>query len=110
MSDTANPQPVQMPLAPPKPNSTMAIISLIAGITGWTILPLFGSLVAVITGHLAKSEIKKSMGTLGGSGMATAGLVLGYLILALGLCICVISGLGYSFGDLIIQSLNSFGF
>jgi len=90
MSDTAHPQPVQMPPPPPKPTSTMAIVSLITGITGWTILPMIGSLVAVITGHMAKSEIKKSMGSLGGNGMATAGLVLGYLSLALGLCICVV--------------------
>jgi len=90
MSDTANPQPVQMPPPPQKPTSTLAIVSLITGITGWTILPMIGSLVAVITGHMAKSEIKKSMGSLGGNGMATAGLVLGYLSLAFGLCICVV--------------------
>lgn len=70
--------------------SSMAIISLVGGITGWTVLPFLGSLAAIIFGHLAKSEIKKSGGMLTGNGMATAGLVLGYIALALGLCaICV---------------------
>jgi len=73
-----------------KPTSTMAIVSLVAGITGWTILPFLGAIVAIITGHMAKNEIKKSAGTLGGNGMATAGLVLGYLSIALGICLlCV---------------------
>jgi Domain of unknown function (DUF4190) len=70
--------------------STMAIISLIGGITGWTILPFLGSLAAIIFGHIAKSEIKKSGGMLAGNGMATAGLIMGYLSIALGIClICV---------------------
>jgi hypothetical protein len=71
--------------------STMAIISLIGGITGWTILPFLGSLAAIIFGHIAKSEIKKSGGMLAGNGMATAGLIMGYLSIALGIClICVL--------------------
>ena len=70
--------------------STMAIISLIGGITGWTILPFLGSIAAIIFGHIAKSEIKKSGGMLAGNGMATAGLIMGYLSIALGIClICV---------------------
>ena len=71
--------------------STMAIISLIGGIAGWTVLPFLGSIAAIICGHIAKSEIKKSAGMLGGNGMATAGLILGYLSIALGVClICVL--------------------
>jgi hypothetical protein len=79
------------PLPPVGPRtSTTAIISLIGGIAGWTVLPFLGSVVAIITGHMAKSEIKKSAGMIGGNGMATAGLILGYVSIALGLClICV---------------------
>lgn len=73
----------------PKKTSTLAIVSLIAGIAGWTILPLIGSLVAIITGHLAKGEIRDHAGQMGGDGLATAGLVMGYLSLGLGLCICL---------------------
>jgi uncharacterized membrane protein SpoIIM required for sporulation len=67
-------------------NSTMAIVSLISGIAGWSLLPFLGSIVAIITGHIAQGEIKKSGGMITGKGMATAGLILGYLSVALGLC------------------------
>ena len=88
MSDYPSPQ---QPMPPALPNSTMAIVSLVSGILGWTVIPFLGSLVAVITGHMAKSEIKKSPGQLGGDGMATAGLILGYVSLGLGLCICLVA-------------------
>jgi hypothetical protein len=72
-------------------NSTLAIISLISGIVGWSVVPFLGAIVAIITGHMAKSEIKKSGGMVTGNGMATIGLILGYLSIALGVClICVL--------------------
>ena len=76
---------------PPTKTSVMAIISLVTGILGFVqILPGIGPIAAVITGHIAKSEIKKSNGTIGGNGMATAGLIMGYVTLGLGLCaLCV---------------------
>ncbi len=72
------------------PNSNMAIISLVAGVLSWVMLPLIGAVVAVVCGHLARKEIRESGGRLAGQGMATAGLVLGYIQIALavlGLCI-----------------------
>ena len=84
MTDYSN-QPYQTP--PAKQNSNMAIASLVLGILGWTILPGLASIAAIITGHMAKNEIKGSMGQLGGDGMATAGLVLGYAGIAIGVCI-----------------------
>ena len=39
---------------------------------------------AVICGHIARSKIRKSGGALGGTGIATAGLILGYIALVLG--------------------------
>jgi hypothetical protein len=76
--------------APPvKPNSNMALASLILGILGWTIIPTLGSIAAIITGHMAKNEIKSSMGALGGDGMATAGLILGYANIAIAACACL---------------------
>jgi hypothetical protein len=32
------------------------------GIIGWVLLPLVGSIIAVITGHMAKKEIRESQG------------------------------------------------
>lgn len=68
-----------------KRESTLAIVSLISGILGWTILPFIASIVAVITGHLAKKEIRESGGTMSGDGMALAGIILGYTMIGLAL-------------------------
>lgn len=79
------------------PNSSLAIISLIAGIVGILFLPVIGGIVAVITGYKARDEIRESAGTVGGEGMATAGLVLGWIgigLWAIGLCIgCLFAAL-----------------
>jgi hypothetical protein len=58
--------------------STLAVVSLISGILSWCLIPIVGAIIAVITGHKAKGEIRASGGRLGGSTMATIGLVLGY--------------------------------
>lgn len=83
---------------------------MIMGILGWTVLPIIGPLVAIITGHMAKSEIRKSRGRLAGDGMATVGLVLGYVQVALGSCLCLVFllfpallGALYNYGDIFIR-------
>ncbi len=76
--------------APSTPNSSMAIVSLVAGILGFTFFPVIGSIVAVITGPMAKREIAESAGTLGGDGLAQAGTILGWVGIGLsiiGICI-----------------------
>jgi hypothetical protein len=75
-------------MQPVAKTSTLAIISLITGILGFVqILPVIGPIAAVITGHMAKNEIKKSGGMVTGNGLATTGLILGYVTLAIGLCL-----------------------
>lgn len=73
-----------------KRESTLAIVSLVTGILGWTFLPFIASIVAVITGHLAKKEIRESGGTMSGDGMALAGLILGYSMIALTILILIV--------------------
>jgi len=71
-------------LAPtPRPTSTYAIIALVSGILGWTLLPFLGSISAIIFGHLGRAEIRREP-QMEGAGMALAGLILGYLSLAIG--------------------------
>lgn len=60
---------------PPQTN-ILAIVSLTLGIL-W--LAWLGSLGAVIVGHMARRQIASSNGGQTGDGLATAGLVLGYL-------------------------------
>ena len=71
--------------APIRQTSTLAVVSLVFGILGWTLLPFIGSLVAVVCGHMGRGEIRRSQGTLEGDGMAVAGLVLGYIVIGLSL-------------------------
>jgi type IV pilus assembly protein PilA len=56
--------------------SGKAIASLICGIFTF-FFP--ASIAAIILGHISLSEIRRSAGRLGGRGLATTGLVLGYL-------------------------------
>ncbi|HWS57007.1 MAG TPA: DUF4190 domain-containing protein [Actinotalea sp.] len=65
----------------PQTNNSLAIVSLIAGIVGLTVVPFIGSIVAVITGHMAKKQIAQTGE--GGGGLATGGLVTGYIGIAL---------------------------
>jgi hypothetical protein len=60
-----------------------AIGSLILGILAIFPFGLLAGIPAVVLGHLSKSSIAKSMGRLKGDGMATAGLILGYLSVAM---------------------------
>ena len=64
----------------PQKTSGLAIASLIFGIL-FIFFPL--SIPAIVFGHIALSQIKKSSGRLGGRGLAIAGLVLGYLGIAM---------------------------
>jgi hypothetical protein len=73
--------------------SGWAIFSLISGILGWLGVFGLGGLIAVIAGHIAKSQIRSSSGRVGGEGLATAGLVLGYLnigLAVLGACLLLL--------------------
>jgi len=82
----------ELPTPPPAPapyqgaypaaghTNTMAVVSLASGIGSWFVLPLIGGVVAVVTGYIAKKEIRQTGEQ--GDGLATVGIVLGYLHLA----------------------------
>jgi Domain of unknown function (DUF4190) len=99
---TTVPPPVTEPggsvPAAQRPVNTLAIVSLAAGIAGYVLPhPFIGGLVAIITGHLARGQIRRTGE--GGAGLATIGLVLGYLhlvlsVLLVGFIVLVILGFG----------------
>ena len=60
------------------PTSGKATASLVLGIGGFLIFPIVLSVLAIIVGRSAKREIAERPG-LGGEGMATAGIVLGWI-------------------------------
>jgi hypothetical protein len=62
--------------------NSLAVASLILGLVGWTLCGV-GSIVAVVLGFVARSQIKASGGRQSGEGMALAGIVLGCIGIAL---------------------------
>jgi hypothetical protein len=81
MGDEITPTPLASRLA--TPDAPSAVWSLILGILSFVCCGFFTAIPAIICGHRARAAIRKSGGTLGGMGMATAGLALGYIALVL---------------------------
>lgn len=71
-------------------NDAFAITSLVCGLVPCGFVT---GIIAIIFGFLAKSRIKKSNGSLKGSGMATAGIVLGicWIVLTIAYYVVVIA-------------------
>jgi hypothetical protein len=75
------PPPVPQPVARTAPTAIWSLVlAVLSFVCGW----LFTAIPAVICGHIARSKIRKSGGALSGMGIATAGLILGYIALVLG--------------------------
>lgn len=83
---TQQPYPQQRPTTQPAPpeTSVLAISSLIASVLGLTVLPTVGSIIGLILGYVARREIRESQ-TLTGEGLAKAGIILGWIGVALSL-------------------------
>jgi len=63
-------------------SATLAVVSMVLGILSYaSCMMIFFSVPAVICGHISLSHIKK--GAASGKGFAVAGLVLGYINIAL---------------------------
>ncbi len=68
-------------LTAPKTN-VLSIISLVLsllGVLATFIIPIVAQIAAIICGHIARSQIRRSGGAETGSGMALAGLIISYL-------------------------------
>lgn len=61
----------------------MAVGAMIAGILGLFAVPIVGSIVGIVLGNLAKKQIAQSQGREGGEGLATAGILTGWIGLGL---------------------------
>lgn len=62
-------------------NSTYAVLSLVLSIVGMFTYGLT-SILGIVFGHIAKSKINKNPSLYEGRGLATAGLILGYVVIA----------------------------
>src|SRR5882724_8265355 len=83
MADEITPPPP--PVSEPVPRTAPAAIwSLVLAVLSFTCGWLFTAIPAVICGHVARSKIRKSGGALRGKGIATAGLIVGYIAIEVG--------------------------
>ena len=73
---------------PAKKTNVLAIVSLIASIAGFVIAWGIGSIVGIICGHISLGQIKKTGEE--GHGLAVAGLIVGYIGLALAILSVII--------------------
>ena len=63
--------------------SGTAIASLVCGIAAFGPIPVIGSIAALVLGYSARKEIERTPG-LEGEGFATAGIILGWIGVAVG--------------------------
>lgn len=86
MSDLTTPPPPPPPVPPVTSRSAPAAVwSLVLGILSFVLLcgGFITAIPAIICGHVGRSTVRRSGGALGGMGLATTGLILGYIALAL---------------------------
>lgn len=76
---------------PPAPRlGTWALTSMICGAVSIVTLQWVVALLAVVFGFVGLSEVKKSAGQVEGRGFAIAGVVMGFVTIAIGLAIVVL--------------------
>jgi uncharacterized protein with PQ loop repeat len=76
--------------------NTLAVVSLATAVTG------FGSVAAVITGHISLAQLKKSNES--GRGLALTGMILGYV----GIAVWVLGGIGMAIARIFINQRYGF--
>ena len=75
----------QLPITP------LAIWALVLGIVALVCCCLPLAIPAIICGHLARARIKQMPESTSGSGMAMAGLVMGYVSVIAFILVCILS-------------------
>ena len=89
------------------PTSTMATVSMISGILGFFLFPLIASIIAIWTGYEARKETRSVPPRASGDGMATAGIVMGWIqigLIVVSLCCAIVYFIFV--GGLIFSSSN----
>lgn len=100
-----NQYPYPYPSGPPKTEG-LAVVSLVLGILSLVACNIFTGIPAIICGHMSRSRIERSNGTVAGGGLAIAGLVLGYFsvaLLAVGVAGFLIMGAAVGFSIPVFQ-------
>jgi hypothetical protein len=68
-------------LPPQRRTNVLAVVSLVLSLVSFCILPIIGAVAGIVCGHLAKRQIRETGEE--GNGLATAGIVLGWVHIGL---------------------------
>jgi hypothetical protein len=71
------------PVGPAQEQTGLAVASLVLGLLSVVCFGILAGIPAIICGHIARSRARRLPGQYGGAGQALAGLVLGYVSVAL---------------------------
>lgn len=79
----------------------MAIASLVSGILGLTFVFGIGAVLALVFGYVARGQIKRSQGQQTGSGLAIAGIVMGWIgvVITILFIAFVVAGFVFAFNE-----------
>ena len=94
--------PSYMPIS--VPTNSLAIVSLVSSILSWVLLPFVGGIIGLVTGIMARKEIKLSNGAQGGDGLAVTGIIVGALNIVF-MCLAAVC-----FGVFIVTLITTDGF
>ena len=103
-TETAAPAAPTVTVVSSQKTNTLAIVALVSGIVGLTLIPFLASIVAVVTGHMARAEVRRKGEQ--GAGLALAGLIMGYV--GIGLAVIVISLLFAFLGVVIASGMGNY--
>lgn len=67
----------------------LAVASLVLSIGGFSFLPLIGSIAGIVTGYMARDNIRQNPTVYNGEGLAKVGIILGWI----GILLLVLMGL-----------------
>ncbi|MCX7977167.1 MAG: DUF4190 domain-containing protein [Bellilinea sp.] len=88
----------ETPHIPNTSSHPLAIVGLVLGILGLIgVLPLVGSIGALIAGKMAQKEILEKPYLYTGENLARAGIIMGWIGVALAVLICVIVVVAFLF-------------
>lgn len=105
-ADLRRPVPYQPPY-PQRPFGLRTRTNGLAGVSlgfgiGQILIPFFGAIIAIVTGHIARGQIRRTGEQ--GDGLALAGLVLGYLGILIPILLIVLAvALGTGGGHVQVQ-------
>ena len=73
------------------PTDGMCIASLVMGVGAFLVCPLVFAVLAVIFGYLGRRNVEESRGSLEGEGLALAGIILGWINIAIILLFVIVT-------------------